>query len=282
MSLFNLLRIALKALQRNKLRAFLTMLGIIIGVASVIAMVAIGQGSKQSIQQSLSGMGSNMIIIRPNSNISAGARLDATTVQTLTLDDVKALQKQAPDLSAVSPMANAKGQAIFGNNNWPTTIQGVEPDYLTTIRQWPLKDGVAFTDRDVQTQSKVCLLGQTVITNLFPNGESPVGKYIRFGNVPMLVIGTLSSKGESAFGQDQDDVIIAPFTTVQRRILASANSTIFVQNIYASAVSESATTAASDEISNILRTTHRLKATDEDDFAVRTMQGLINSFSSTG
>src|SRR6202046_3706056 len=247
MSFLNLFRIAMKALQRNKLRAFLTMLGIIIGVASVIAMVAIGQGSKQSIQKQLSGMGSNMIIIRPNSNISAGARLDATTVQTLTLDDVKALQKQAPDLSAVTPMANAKGQAIYGNNNWPTTIQGVDPNYLATIRQWPIQDGVAFTDRDNQTQNKVCLLGQTVISNLFPNGESPVGKYIRFGNVPMLVIGTLVAKGESAFGQDQDDVIIAPFTTVQRRILASANSTIYVQNIYASAASEGVTTAASDE-----------------------------------
>jgi putative ABC transport system permease protein len=257
------------------------MLGIIIGVASVIAMVAIGQGSKQSIQQQLSGMGSNMIIIRPNSNISAGARLDATSVQTLTLDDVKALQKQAPDLSAVTPMANAKGQAIYGNNNWPTTIQGVDPNYLSVIRQWPIQDGVSFTDRDVTTQSKVCLLGQTVIANLFPNGESPIGKYIRFGNVPLMVIGTLAAKGESAFGQDQDDVIIAPFTTVQRRILASANSTIYVQNIYASAVSESRTTAASDEISNILRTTHRLKPTDEDDFAVRTMQELINTFSST-
>jgi putative ABC transport system permease protein len=202
-------------------------------------------------------------------------------VQTLSLDDVKALQKQAPDLSAVTPMANAKGQAIYGNNNWPTTIQGVDPSYLSVIRQWPLQDGIPFTDRDVQTQAKVCLLGQTVIGNLFPNGETPIGKYIRFGHVPLLVIGTLTAKGESAFGQDQDDVIIAPFTTVQRRILAQANSTIFVQNIYASAVSESATTAASDEITNILRTTHRLKATDEDDFAVRTMQELINTFSST-
>jgi len=280
MSLFNLLRIALRALQRNKLRAFLTMLGIIIGVASVIAMVAIGQGSKQSIQSQLSGMGSNMIIIRPNSNISAGARLDATSVQTLSLDDVKALQK-APHLSAVSPMANSRGQAIYGNNNWPTTIQGVDPDYLTVIRQWPLQDGVSFTDHDVQSQSKVCLLGQTVISNLFPNGENPVGKYIRFGKVPLLVIGTLAPKGESAFGQDQDDVIIAPFSTVQRRILTSANSTIYVQNIYASAINENSTTQASDEISNILRTTHRLKPTDEDDFAVRTMQELINTFSST-
>lgn len=277
MSLINLLRIALKALQRNKLRAFLTMLGIIIGVASVIAMVAIGQGSKQSIQSQLSGMGSNMIIIRPNSNISAGARLDATSVQTLTMDDVVALQKRATHLSAVSPSATAKGQVIYGNNNWPTTIQGVNTQYLDVIRQWPLKDGVAFSDKDIQVMAKVCLLGQTVISNLFPGGENPVGKYVRFGKIPFMVIGTLVAKGENAFGQDQDDIILAPYTTVQKRIL----STIYFQNIYASSLNESSTDAASTEISDILRLSHRLKPTDEDDFAVRTMQELINTFSST-
>ena len=277
MSLINLLRIALKALQRNKLRAFLTMLGIIIGVASVIAMVAIGQGSKQSIQAQLSGMGSNMVIIRPNSNISAGARLDATTVQTLTMDDVVALQKKATHLSAVSPSATAKGQVIYGNNNWPTTIQGVNTQYLDVIRQWPLKDGVTFSDKDVQVMAKVCLLGQTVISNLFPNGENPVGKYVRFGKIPFMVIGTLVAKGENAFGQDQDDIILSPYTTVQKRIL----STIYFQNIYASATDEHSTDAAVTEISDILRLSHRLKPTDEDDFAVRTMQELINTFSST-
>jgi putative ABC transport system permease protein len=277
MSFINLLRIALRALQRNKLRAFLTMLGIIIGVASVIAMVAIGQGSKQSIQQQLSGMGSNMIIIRPNSNIAAGARLDAGSVQTLTIDDVNALQKKATHLSAVSPMSQTKGQAIYGNNNWPTTIQGVNPQYVEVIRQWPLKDGVTFTDRDVQAMSKVCLLGQTVISNLFPGGENPVGKYIRFGKIPMLVIGTLSQKGENAFGQDQDDVIMAPYTTVQKRML----STIYFQNIYVSGKDENSSEAASAEISDIMRTSHRLKPTDDDDFAVRTMQELINTFSAT-
>ncbi|HZE83900.1 MAG TPA: ABC transporter permease [Puia sp.] len=277
MSLINLLRIALKALQRNKLRAFLTMLGIIIGVASVIAMVAIGQGSKQSIQQQLSGMGSNMIIIRPNSNVAAGARLDATSVQTLTLDDVKALQKQSQHLSAVSPLASARGQAINGNNNWPTSIQGVSTQYLDIIRQWPLKDGVSFQDKDIVSANKVCLLGQTVVTNLFPNGDNPIGKYIRFGKIPFLVIGTLSAKGESAFGQDQDDVIIAPFTTVQKRIL----STIYLQNIYTSAADAASNDAAAAEISTIMRSSHRLKPTDEDDFAVRTMQELINTFSST-
>jgi putative ABC transport system permease protein len=277
MSLINLLRIALRALQRNKLRAFLTMLGIIIGVASVIAMVAIGQGSKQSIQQQLAGMGSNMITIRPNSNIAAGARLDATSVQTLTLDDVTALQKKATHLSAVSPLSSAKGQAIYGNSNWPTTMQGVNSQYLDVIRQWPLKDGVSFTDRDVQSMSKVCLLGQTVIGNLFANGENPIGKYIRFGKIPFMVIGTLTPKGANAFGQDQDDVIVAPYTTVQKRILSS----IYFQNIYASATDENSTEAASAEISDILRTSHRLKSTDEDDFSVRTMQELITTFTAT-
>jgi putative ABC transport system permease protein len=277
MSLINLLRIALKALQRNKLRAFLTMLGIIIGVASVIAMVAIGTGSKQSIQSQLSGMGSNMIIIRPNSNVAAGARLDATSVQDLTIEDVTALQKKATHINAVSPASTSRGQAIYGNNNWPTTITGVNTQYLPLIRQWPLKDGITFTDVDVQTMSKVCLLGQTVISNLFPNGENPIGKYIRFGKIPIMVIGTLAAKGENAFGQDQDDVIMAPWSTVQKRIL----STIYFQNIYCSANDENSTDAASQEISQILRESHRLKSTDEDDFAVRTMQELINTFSAT-
>jgi putative ABC transport system permease protein len=277
MNFINLNRIAFKALLRNKLRAFLTMLGIIIGVASVIAMVAIGQGSKQSIQTQLSGMGSNMIVIRPNSNVTGGVRLDATSVQTLTLSDVTALQKKSTYLSAVSPSATAKGQVIYGNNNWSTTIQGVNNLYLDTIRQWPLTAGNEFTDMDITSEAKVCLLGQTVVTNLFTNGETPVGKYIRFAQIPFLVIGVLSPKGANAFGQDQDDIIIAPYTTVQKRIL----STIYFQNIYASARDESSTVQASTEISQILRESHRLKATDDDDFAVRTMEELINTFSST-
>jgi putative ABC transport system permease protein len=253
------------------------MLGIIIGVASVIAMVAIGQGSKQSIQTQLSGMGSNMIVIRPNSNVTGGVRLDATTVQTLTIADVNALQKKAMYLSAVSPSATAKGQVIYGNNNWSTTIQGVNTVYLDTIRQWTLKEGNEFTDKDIASESKVCLLGQTVVSNLFPNGEDPVGKYVRFAKIPFLVLGVLSSKGANAFGQDQDDIIIAPYTTVQKRIL----STIYFQNIYASAKDESSTVAASTEISQILRVSHRLKPSDDDDFASRTMEELINTFSST-
>lgn len=277
MNFVSLLRIAIKALLRNKLRAFLTMLGIIIGVASVIAMVAIGQGSKQSIQAQLSGMGSNMIVIRPNSNVTGGVRLDATAVQTLTLPDVIALQKKSTYLSAVSPSATARGQVIYQNNNWSTTIQGVNTQYLDTIRQWPVSAGNEFTDKDIATESKVCLLGQTVVSNLFPNGENPVGKYIRFVQIPFLVIGVLSPKGANAFGQDQDDVILAPYTSVQKRILSS----IYFQNIYASARDESSTVLAAAEISRILRESHRLKPTDDDDFAVRTMEELIKTFSST-
>ena len=277
MKLFNLIRIAFKALQRNKLRAFLTMLGIIIGVAAVIAMVAIGQGSKQSIQDQLSSMGSNMITIRPNSNqtVGGGARLDASGLQSLTLDDIKAIQKQATFITAVSPAVQSKGQAINGALNWPTTIQGVSPDYLT-IRNWPLKDGITFTQDHVKSADKVCLIGQTVVENIF-GSEDPVGKIIRFNKIPFKIIGVLGEKGENAFGQDQDDIIIAPYTTVQKRILAIP----YIQNIYASAVDENSSTQATAEITDILRTSHKLKAADEDDFLVRTQAELINTFSST-
>lgn len=277
MKIFNLIRIALKALQRNKLRAFLTMLGIIIGVAAVIAMVAIGQGSKQSIQDQLSSMGSNMITIRPSSNqtVGGGARLDASGLQSLTLEDVKAVQKQATYITEVSPAVQSRGQVINGALNWPTNIQGVSPDYLT-IRNWPLKDGISFTEEDVNTADKVCLIGQTVVENIF-GSEDPVGKIIRFNKIPFKVIGVLGEKGENAFGQDQDDIIIAPYTTVQKRILAIP----YIQNIYASAVDEKSSALATAEITDILRTSHKLKTTDEDDFMVRTQAELINTFSST-
>jgi putative ABC transport system permease protein len=277
MKIFNLIRIALKALQRNKLRAFLTMLGIIIGVAAVIAMVAIGQGSKQSIQDQLSSMGSNMITIRPSSNqtVGGGARLDATGLQSLTLEDIKAIQKQATYVTAVSPAVQSRGQAINGALNWPTTIQGVSPEYLT-IRDWPVKDGITFTQAHVNAADKVCLIGQTVVENIF-GSEDPVGKIIRFNKIPFKIIGVLGEKGENAFGQDQDDIIIAPYTTVQKRILAIP----YIQNIYASARDENSSALATAEVTDILRTSHKLKATDEDDFMVRTQAELINTFSST-
>ncbi|MEO4006893.1 ABC transporter permease [Flavobacterium sp. CAU 1735] len=276
MKIANLFLIALKALRRNKLRALLTMLGIIIGVASVIAMVAIGQGSKQSIQDQLSSMGSNMITIRPNSNVTAGARLDISSVQTLTLADVDALKKEATYLNAVSPAVSSKGQAINGSLNWPTSMQGVDVDYLK-IRNWPLKEGIAFRESDIHVANKVCLIGQTVADNIFPPGTDPIGQTIRFNKIPFRIIGILEIKGENAFGQDQDDVIIAPYSTVQKRITNS----IYLQNIYAATADESQTALATAEIEQIMRTSHRLKAKDDDDFSVRTQAELINTFSST-
>jgi len=276
MKIANLFLIALKALRRNKLRALLTMLGIIIGVASVIAMVAIGQGSKQSIQDQLSSMGSNMITIRPNSNVTAGARLDISSVQTLTLADVDALKKEATYLNAVSPAVSSKGQAINGSLNWPTSMQGVDVDYLK-IRNWPLKEGIAFRESDIHVANKVCLLGQTVADNIFPPGTDPIGQTIRFNKIPFRIIGILETKGENAFGQDQDDVIIAPYSTVQKRITNS----IYLQNIYAATSDESQTTLATAEIEQIIRTSHRLKVKDDDDFSVRTQAELISTFSST-
>jgi len=278
MKLFNLIRIALRALRRNKLRAFLTMLGIIIGVGAVIAMVAIGQGSKKSIQDQLSTMGSNMLTIRPNSNQTAGggARIDASSVQSLTLDDVKAMQTQAQYINAVSPAVQSRGQAINAAMNWPTTIQGVSPDFLT-IRNWPLKSGTSFGDEDVNGAAKVCLVGQTVVDNIFDPSDDPVGKIIRFNKIPFKIIGVLSEKGENAFGQDQDDIILAPYTTVQKRILAIT----YIQTIYASAINEGSSAAATEELSQILRTTHKLNNNEQDDFTVRTQAELISTFSST-
>ena len=276
MNIANLFLIALKALRRNKLRALLTMLGIIIGVASVIAMVAIGQGSKKSIQDQLSSMGSNMITIRPNSNVAAGARLDVSSVQTLTLTDVAILKKESKYLNAISPAVSSRGQAINGSLNWPTSMQGVDVDYLK-IRDWPLKDGAVFRESDIHSANKVCLIGQTVADNIFPYGSNPIGQIIRFNKIPFRVIGILESKGENAFGQDQDDIIISPYSTVQKRITNS----IYLQNIYASTTDEGQTQIATDEIEQIMRTAHKLKAKDEDDFSVRTQAELIKTFSST-
>ena len=276
MSFYNLILIALRALQRNKLRAFLTMLGIIMGVGSVIAMVAIGQGSKQSIHDSLSNMGSNMITVMPASNLNGGVKISGSSFQTLTDKDIIALKQQGQYITDISPSVTAKGQAIIGPLNWPTSMQGVDPAYLD-IRKLTLKDGIAFTEQDVQTSAKVCLIGQTVIDNLFPNGENPIGKVIRFGNIPFQIIGILNPKGQNAFGQDQDDILIAPYSTVQKRILA----TIYYQNIYASAANEQVTDQAVTEITSILRESHRLRDSEDNDFQVRTQEELINTLSST-
>ena len=277
MSILNLIKIALKALQRNKLRAFLTMLGIIIGVAAVIAMMAIGQGSKQSIQTSLSGMGSNMINIMPKGNEMGGVRIGGSSFQTLTMLDVRAIQRDAVGIDGISPLVSSSGQAIKAAKNWPTTITGVSTDYLH-IRQLTLQDGIMFSETDILTSAKVCLLGKTVIDNLFANGENPIGQYIRFNQTPFQVIGIVTPTGQSTFGQDQDDIILTPYTTVQNRITAS---TIYLQSILVSAVSLAASDSATAGIKTILRETHRLRPDEDDDFDVRTQAELITMISST-
>ena len=258
------------------MRTLLTMLGIIIGVASVIAMLAIGEGSKESIRSTISSMGSNMITVRPGSDVRGGVRQDRSAMETLTLSDYKAIENQASLISYITPLVNGGGQVINGSNNWPSTIYGVNPDYLN-IKVVDLQSGSMFTDAEVQSASKVALLGQTVVDNIFPDGEDPVGKMIRFNSIPFKVIGVLEEKGENTFGQDQDDVVIAPYTTVQKRILAIDH----INQIIASATSEEDAPDAVTEVSDILRSQHKLAEGEEDDFHVRSMEELISTFSST-
>lgn len=277
MNYSNLFKIAMRAIAANKLRSFLTMLGIIIGVASVIAMMAIGQGSKKSIQANISEMGSNMIMIRPGQDKGpGGAQQDASDMQTLKLKDYEALKEQAKYLSAISPSVNSSGQFINGNNNTPSTIYGISPDYMQ-IRQQKVKDGEMFTDEEVRSSAKVCVIGKTVADNLFTNGEDPVGKVIRFNKIPFRVIGVLESKGYNSFGMDQDDVVLAPYTTVMKRIL----SVTYLQGINASAVTEDMTDLAIEDITSILRENHKLKASDEDNFTIRSQQEMAEMMNST-
>ena len=276
MNITNLIKIALKAMTRNKTRTFLTMLGIIIGVTSVITMLAIGEGSKTSIQGQISNMGTNMIIVFPSSDAPGGVRQEASVTQTLEIKDVERIMDNAEHVSAVSPAITGRGQVVFGSNNWPTTMQGVSPDF-TTIRKMEVEQGIMFSKSDVHAAAKVAVIGQTVVENLFSNVDSPLGKTIRFKNIPFKVIGVLKEKGENTFGQDQDDIILTPYTTLQKRVLAVTN----IQNIYASATNEDVTELAVAEVSSILRESHMLSPNDDDDFVVRSQKELLTTFSST-
>lgn len=277
MNISNLFKIALRAIAANKLRSFLTMLGIIIGVASVIAMLAIGQGSKKSIQASISEMGSNMIMIRPGQDKGpGGAQQDASSMQTLKLKDYEALKEQSKYLAAISPSVNSSGQFINGNNNTPSTIYGISPDYME-IRQQKVKDGEMFTEDDIKSNAKVCVIGKTVADNLFTNGEDPVGKVIRFNKIPFRIVGVLESKGYNSFGMDQDDVVLAPYTTVMKRIL----SITYLQGINASAITEDMTDLAIEDVTSILRQNHKLKGSDEDNFNIRSQQEMAAMMNST-
>lgn len=275
MNYTNLVKIAKNALMRNKFRAFLTMLGIIIGVASVIAMLAIGQGSKKSIQDQMSSMGSNLVFIMPGSQQRGGIQMGNSSSQALKLTDVEAIRLQCPDITAVSPEVRTSGQAVFGNSNWPTSIYGGNIQYFG-IKKIEVESGRIFTDQEISGLAKVCLIGKTVIKNILPKGIDPIGQTIRFKNIPMKVIGVLSEKGENSFGQDQDDLLISPYTTVQRRFLAID----YVQGIYTSAISEEKTQDAIAELQAVMRKQHKIAKPEDDDFRVMSQSELVKTFSS--
>lgn len=282
MNYSNLFKIALRAIAANKMRSFLTALGIIIGVASVITMLAIGQGSKRSIQANISQMGSNMIMIHPGQDMRGGVRQDASSMETLKLTDYQTLKDECNYIKGISPVVTSSGQFIYGNNNTQSTIYGVNADYLG-IRQLSVSDGECFTDQDIKASAKVCVLGQTVVDYLFPNGEDPVGRVVRFNSIPFRVVGVLKKKGYNSMGMDQDDLVLAPYTTVMKRILAQT----YLSGIQASAITEGVTEKAVSEMTQILRRTHKLKdATDTtdadaDDFNIRSQEELASMLNST-
>ena len=278
----NLLKIALRAIAANKMRSFLTALGIIIGIAAVITMLAIGQGSKASIKANIAEMGSNMIMISPGADMRGGVRQDASSMETLKQADYQSIKEDCNYISAISPTVNSSGQWIYGNNNTQSSIYGVNQDYLS-IRQLKVADGEMFTDTDIKAAAKVCILGQTVVDYLFPDGSDPIGKVVRFNSIPFRVIGVLQKKGYNSMGMDQDDLVLAPYTTVMKRILAQT----YLGGIVCSAITEEASQLAQDQISEILRRNHKLKdatattEADEDDFNIRSQEEISSMMNST-
>ena len=276
MNIKNLLKVALKALNNNKMRCFLTMLGVIIGVGAVIAMLAIGNGSKNSIKAQISEMGSNMIMIFPGGENRGGVRQSSDDMQTLKPSDYEAILNEATTVAHISPTVNSSGQWIYGNNNYPSQLQGVNAEYLD-IRLRKVTQGEMFTDEDVKRAAKVVVIGKTIVDNLFPDGTDPVGKVVRFGSIPMTVVGVLDEKGYNTMGQDQDNMALAPYTTVMKRVLA----TDYLQGMQASAINEEETERTIAEISDILRTQHKLREDEPDNFTIRSMQELAQMISTT-
>lgn len=282
MNYTNLFKIAVRAIAANKTRSFLTALGIIIGIASVITMLAVGQGTKQSIQSNIAEMGSNMIMIHPGADRRGGVRQDASSMETLKMTDYESIKEGCHYIKAISPVVNSSGQFIYGNENTPSTIYGVNQDYLE-IRQLDVADGELFTDSDIKSSAKVCILGQTVVDNLFQDGSDPVGKVVRFNSIPFRVIGVLKKKGDNSMGMDQDDLVLAPYSSVMKRILAQT----YLNGIQCSAITEGMTDQATDEITAILRQNHKLKdatgnsEADEDDFTIRSQEELASMMNST-
>lgn len=278
----NLFKIAIRAIAANKMCSFLTALGIIIGIAAVITMLAIGQGSKASIKANIAEMGSNMIMISPGADMRGGVRQDASSMETLKQADYQSIKDECNYISAISPTVNSSGQWIYGNNNTQSSIYGVNQDYLS-IRQLKVADGEMFTDTDIKAASKVCILGQTVVDYLFPDGSDPIGKIVRFNSIPFRVIGVLKKKGYNSMGMELDDLVLAPYTTVMKRIMAQT----YLGGIVCSAITEEASQPAQDQITEILRRNHKLKdatdttEADEDDFNIRSQEEISSMMNST-
>jgi len=275
MNIGNLIKIAISSLFRNKMRTALTMLGIVIGIASVIAMVSIGQASTQSVKSELSTMGSNMIMVMPARQQRGGVDMGMSSSKSLDNKDLESLQKNTRYVAAVSPMVSSNAQLVYGNNNHSCSITGVSPSYLD-IRKYEIQEGVMFTDEDVRRYNKVCVIGKTVVNELFTNGENPIGKTIRSGSIPMKIIGILAEKGQNGMGTDQDDIVLAPYTTVQKRFLGIT----YFNMLFASATSEEESELAATEITYILRSNHGIKSSADDDFEIRTQEELVSTISS--
>ena len=277
MNLTNLIKVAMTAIMSNKFRSFLSMLGIIIGVAAVIIMMAIGQGSKESIRKDLSKMGVNLLTIRPGGEMRGGVRLDPSAMQTLKMADYETIQQEAKLITHISPEVNAAGQVIYGAKNTNTTVYGEAPEYLE-IKLWDIKDGECFTEEDVKKSAKVCVVGTTVVQELFGDKDyDAIGKVIRFKSIPFRIVGILKSKGYNSWGMDQDNVMIAPYTTVMKRIAAQT----YFSSINMSAISEKLSDDAIEEITQILRRNHKIKEDGENDFTIRSQQEWMETMSST-
>ena len=257
------------------MRSFLTMLGIIIGVASVITMLAIGQGSKKSIQDQIASMGSNMLFVMPGNMMTGGVQQGGSSSQRLTIADVNAIRTECDAVVAASPEVRSSGQVVYGNSNWPTTIYGGGEEYLE-IKSWKVVSGRNISDSEAKGSAKVCLVGRTVADELFGEGVDPTGETIRFKNIPFKIIGVLEEKGQNSFGQDQDDVIIAPYTTVQKRILAQTH----IQSIQISARSTEESALAQTQVEEVLRSTHKLRENEENDFMIRSQEELSTTMTS--
>lgn len=275
MKLLNLIKIAVKALLRNKTRALLTMLGIIIGIGSVIAMVSIGNSSSRSISDQISDMGTNMILIMRKAEQRGGVNVGSGNVQSLKATDADAIKAGTPYVGMVSPAVNSAGQIVYGSNNWPGSIHGGNSEYLE-INKHKIGSGTNFTEINVHNAAKVCLIGTTVRDNLFPDGQNPLGEVIRFGKIPLKIIGVLESKGQNMMGMDQDDIVIAPYTTVQKRMLAIN----YIHMIYASASSEEYVNLAVADVERIMRREHGISPGKDDDFEVRTQQQMLEMMGS--